>query len=217
MFLAAAVTGNLCVKTKKKKMGRSGRVASRVCFTLELRMSLPHAPSSSMALTLPPPPSSSRFALISKPPMCSNSTTAPPPSPDTPRQTSPPPAASVQKKSQPWPQDVFQFMRQHVEVLLLPSSHSSNSSTSTGGKEIRDCRGRNEQEEAPLEKNQRRRAATTESGSGIEVELRAQSPLPEDWEQFLDLKVRKDTCSLCKTGAGREIYNKPRAMSLSFL
>ncbi len=126
-------------------------------------------------------------------------------------------AASVKKKSEPWPQDVFQFMRQHVEVLLLASSHSSNSSISTGGKEIRDCRGRNEQEEAPLEKNQRRRAATTESGSGIEVELRAQSPLPEDWEQFLDLKVRKDTCSLCKTGAGREIYNKPRAMSLSFL
>jgi hypothetical protein len=179
------------VKTKKKKMGRSGRVASRVCSTLELRMRLPHAPSSSMALTLPPPPSSSTFALISKPPMCSNSTTAPHPSPDIPRQTPLPPAASVKKKSQPWPQDVFQFMRQHVEVLLLPSSHSSNSSTSTGGEEKRDCRSRNEQEEAPLEKNQRRRAATTESGSGIEVELRAQSPLPEDWEQFLDLKVRR--------------------------
>jgi hypothetical protein len=154
-------------------------------------MSVPHAPSSSMALTLPPPPSSNTFALISKPPMCSNSTTAPPQSPDTPPQTPPPPPASVKKKSQPWPQDLFQFMRQHVEVLVLPSSHSSNSSTSTGGKEKRDCRGRNEQEEAPLEKNQRRRAATTESGSGIEVELRAQSLLPEDWEQFLDLKVRR--------------------------
>ncbi len=148
MFLAAAVTGNLCVKTKIKKMGRSGRVASRVCSTLELRMSLPHAPSSSMALTLPPPPSSSTFALISNPPMCSNSTTAPHPSPDMPRQSPPPPAASVKKKSQPWLQDVFQFMRQHVEVLLLPSSDSSNCSTSTGGKEKRDRRGRNEQEEA---------------------------------------------------------------------
>ncbi len=95
----------------------------------------------------------------------------------------------MKKKSQPWLQDVFQFMRQHVEVLLLPSSDSSNCSTSTGGKEKGDRRGRNEQEEAPLEKNQRRCAATTESGSGIEVELRAQSPLPEDWEQFLDLKV----------------------------
>ncbi|CAK9228059.1 unnamed protein product [Sphagnum troendelagicum] len=114
-------------------------------------------------------------------------------------------AASVKKKSEPWPQEVFQFMRQHVEVLLLPSSHSSNSSISTGGKEIRDCRGRNEQEEAPLEKNQRRRAATTESGSGIEVELRTQSPLPEDWEQFLDLKTgelfyfHRGSCKRAKT------------------
>ncbi len=101
-----------------------------------------------------------------------------------------PPATSSECEEEVTPvaARLVSVLAQHVEVLLLPSSHSS---TSAGGKEKRECRGRNEQEEAPLEKNQRRRATTTESGSGIEVELRAQSPLPEDCEQFLDLKVRR--------------------------
>jgi hypothetical protein len=53
-----------------------------------------------------------------------------------------------------------------------------------------------EEEEETLTKQCEKTATAVADASGIEVELHTQSPLPEDWEQFLDLKVaRKETRS----------------------
>jgi hypothetical protein len=52
------------------------------------------------------------------------------------------------------------------------------------------------EEEVTLKKQCEKAATAVADASGIEVELHTQSPLPEDWEQFLDLKVgEKETRS----------------------
>jgi hypothetical protein len=48
-----------------------------------------------------------------------------------------------------------------------------------------------QEEEETLKKQCENAATAVAEASGIEVELHTQSPLPEDWEQFLDLKVAK--------------------------
>jgi hypothetical protein len=182
---------------KKKKtvvvMGRSGKIAPRICSTLELRTHAPPPPSSSMALTLPPA-SNTDAAALSKPPAeavkCCRSS-PPPPSPATPGQT---PPASV--KPQAWPQEVLELMQQQVKVLR--SSDGGGGVDEAPGKRKRVCPAADrdgeedeaaEEEEETLKKQCEKAATAVADASGIEVELHTQSPLPEDWEQFLDLKT----------------------------
>ncbi len=182
---------------KKKKtvvvMGRSGRIAPRICSTLELRTHALPPPSSSMALTLPPS-SNTDAAALSKPPAeavkCCRSS-PPPPSPATPGQT---PPASV--KPQAWPLEVLELMQQQVKVLR--SSDGGGGVDEAPGKRKRACPAADrdgeedeaaEEEEETLKKQCEKAATAVADASGIEVELHTQSPLPEDWEQFLDLKV----------------------------
>ncbi|CAK9233318.1 unnamed protein product [Sphagnum troendelagicum] len=181
---------------KKKKtvvvMGRSGKIAPRICSTLELRTHAPPPPSSSMALTLPPS-SNADAAAPSKQPVeavkCCRSS-PPPPSPATPGQT---PPASV--KPQAWPQEVLELMQQQVKVLR--SSDGGGGVDEAPGKRKRACPAADRdgeedeaaEEEETLKKQCEKTATAVTEASGIEVELHTQSPLPEDWEQFLDLKT----------------------------
>jgi len=147
-----------------------------------------------MALTLPPS-SNADAAALSKPPAeavkCCRSS-PPPPSPATPGQT---PPASV--KPQAWPQEVLELMQQQVKVLR---SSDGGGVDEAPGKRKRACPAADrdgeedetaEEEEETLTKQCEKAATAVTEASGIEVELHTQSPLPEDWEQFLDLKVAK--------------------------
>ncbi|CAM6049302.1 unnamed protein product, partial [Sphagnum compactum] len=80
---------------------------------------------------------------------------APHPSPDMSRQTPPPPAASVKKKSQPWPQDVFQFMRQHVETdsRCLEEEASESSHAASPSREEEEVESANSQEKCSKRKS----------------------------------------------------------------
>jgi hypothetical protein len=146
-----------------------------------------------MALTLPPS-SNTDAAALSKPPAeavkCCRSS-PPPPSPATPGQT---PPASV--KPQAWPQEVLELMQQQVKVLR--SSDGGGGVDEAPGKRKRACPAADrdgeedeaaEEEEETLKKQCEKAATAVADASGIEVELHTQSPLPEDWEQFLDLKT----------------------------
>jgi hypothetical protein len=173
-------------------MGRSGKIAPRICSTLELRTHAQSPPSSSMALTLPPSSNTDAVAL-SKPTteavkFCRSS--PPPPSPATPGQT---PPASV--KPQAWPQEVLELMQQQVKVLRC--SDGGGGIDEAPGKRKRACPAADRdgeedeaaEEEVTLKKQCEKAATAVADASGIEVELHTQSPLPEDWEQFLDLKT----------------------------
>lgn len=87
-------------------MGRAGRVAPRICSTLELRT---HA--SSLTVSLP--------ATASKPVPLS------PPSPGTPVQVAP---ASVRPALQAWPQDALQVVQRQMEALRSHSLEASEPS-----------------------------------------------------------------------------------------
>ncbi len=128
-------------------------------------------------------PSSPVISLSSKPP-ASVSSSSPPPSPDTPDQT---PPACVKPSLQAWPQAVLQLMQQQVEALSSSGSNSGSNNEEQPGKRKRES----EQEEKSLEMKRCEEKAA--AAAGVEVELHAQSPLPEDWEQFLDLKVSLDS------------------------
>jgi hypothetical protein len=88
-------------------------------------------------------------------------------------------------------------MQQQVKVLR--SSDGGGGVDEAPGKRKRACpaadRDREEheaaEEEETLKKQCEKAATVVAEASGIEVELHTQSPLPEDWEQFLDLKVAK--------------------------
>ncbi|CAK9277955.1 unnamed protein product [Sphagnum jensenii] len=159
-------------------MGRSDRRApSRICSTaLELRTQ--QVSSSMVALTLVLP-SSTVVSLSSKPP-ASVSSSSPPPSPDTPDQT---PPACVKPSLQAWPQGVLQLMQQQVEALSSSRRNCGSNNEEQPGKRKRES----EEEEKSLEMKRCEEKAA--AAAGVEVELHAQSPLPEDWEQFLDLKT----------------------------
>ncbi|KAH8955231.1 hypothetical protein BDL97_08G124000 [Sphagnum fallax] len=160
-------------------MGRSDRRApSRICSTaLELRTQ--QVSSSMVALTLVLP-SSTVVSLSSKLPASVSSASSPPPSPDTPDQT---PPACVKPSLQAWPQGVLQLMQQQVEALSSSRRNCGSNNEEQPGKRKRES----EEEEKSLEMKLCEEKAA--AAAGVEVELHAQSPLPEDWEQFLDLKT----------------------------
>ncbi len=164
-------------------MGRSDRRApSRICSTaLELRTQ--QVSSSMVALTLVLP-SSTVVSLSSKLPASVSSASSPPPSPDTPDQT---PPACVKPSLQAWPQGVLQLMQQQVEALSSSRRNCGSNNEEQPGKRKRES----EEEEKSLEMKLCEEKAA--AAAGVEVELHAQSPLPEDWEQFLDLKVGLDS------------------------
>ncbi|KAG0625430.1 hypothetical protein M758_2G054400 [Ceratodon purpureus] len=89
-------------------MGRAGRVAPRICSTLELRT---HASSLTVSL---PATSGSKPAPLS------------PPSPGTPGQVAP---ASVRPVLQAWPQDALQVVQRQMEALRSHSLEASEPST----------------------------------------------------------------------------------------
>ena len=89
-------------------MGRAGRVAPRICSTLELRTHV----SASLTVSL--------SATVSK------SGPASPPSPGTPVQVAP---ASVRPVLQAWPQDALQVVQRQMEALRSQSSEPSEPST----------------------------------------------------------------------------------------
>ncbi len=164
-------------------MGRSDRRApSRICSTaLELRTQ--QVSSSMVALTLVLP-SSTVVSLSSKPPASVSSPSSPPPSPDTPDQT---PPACVKPSLQAWPQGVLQLMQQQVEALSSSRRNCGSNNEEQPGKRKRES----EQEEKSL--GMKRCEEKAAAAAAVEVELHAQSPLPEDWEQFLNLKVSLDS------------------------
>lgn len=88
---------------KLRAMGRAGRVAPRICSTLELRT---HASS----LTVSLPATASKTVPLS------------PPSPGTPGQVAP---ASVRSVLQAWPVDALQVVQRQMEALRSQSSESS--------------------------------------------------------------------------------------------
>jgi hypothetical protein len=129
-------------------------------------------------------PSSTVVSLSSKLPASVSSASSPPPSPDTPDQT---PPACVKPSLQAWPQGVLQLMQQQVEALSSSRRNCGSNNEEQPGKRKRES----EEEEKSLEMKLCEEKAA--AAAGVEVELHAQSPLPEDWEQFLDLKVGLDS------------------------
>jgi len=129
-------------------------------------------------------PSSTVVSLSSKLPASVSSASSPPPSPDTPDQT---PPACVKPSLQAWPQGVLQLMQQQVEALSSSRRNCGSNNEEQPGKRKRES----EEEEKSLEMKLCEEKAA--AAAGVEVELHAQSPLPEDWEQFFDLKVGLDS------------------------
>jgi len=129
-------------------------------------------------------PSSTVVSLSSKLPASVSSASSPPPSPDTPDQT---PPACVKPSLQAWPQGVLQLMQQQVEALTSSRRNCGSNNEEQPGKRKRES----EEEEKSLEMKLCEEKAA--AAAGVEVELHAQSPLPEDWEQFFDLKVGLDS------------------------
>ncbi len=185
-------------------MGRSGRVAPRICSTLEIRT---HPPTSSMALTLPPPPSSTTTVVAAAAPApapapliktttVSCSPLPPPPlSPYTPGQTLPPASVKPRQQQQAWPLALLQLMQQQLVMLNSHNDDDDGGSTGGGGgctKRKHCCAAaadHHDQEGLPQDPYE---AGAVAAGNDVEpdVELHAQSPLPDEWEQFLDLRVR---------------------------
>lgn len=134
-------------------MGRAGRVAPRICSTLELRT---HASS----LTVSLPATTSKAAVP-----------ASPPSPGTPVQEHAP--ACVRPALQAWPQEALQVVQRQMEALRSQSSEVSEPST----------------RKRELECSESQEPNSTLQGDSFEEALQTQSALPEDWEQFLNLKT----------------------------
>ena len=88
-------------------MGRAGRVAPRICSTLDVRT---HASSLTLSLS----------ATVSK------LVAVGPPSPGTPVQVAP---ASVRPVLQAWPQDALQVVQRQMEALRSQSSEASERPT----------------------------------------------------------------------------------------
>lgn len=177
-------------------MGRSGRVAPRICSTLEIRT---HPPTSSMALTLPPPPSSTTTVVaaaapapapLAKTTTVSCSPLPPPPlSPDTPGQTLPPASVKPRLQQQAWPLALLQLMQQQLEMLNSHNDDDGGSTAAAAGctKRKHCCAAAADHHDQGLLQDPYEACAVA---AGNDVELHAQSPLPDEWEQFLDLRVR---------------------------
>jgi hypothetical protein len=101
-------SSRLFADKRRVEMGRAGRVAPRICSTLELRTHV----SASLTVSL--------SATVSKPGPAS------PPSPGTPVQVAP---ASVRPVLQAWPQDALQVVQRQMEALRSQSSEASEPST----------------------------------------------------------------------------------------
>ncbi|XP_024396005.1 uncharacterized protein [Physcomitrium patens] len=115
--------------------------------------------TSSLTISLP--------AYVSKPGLgC-------PPSPSTPVQVAPAPARLARLA---WPQDAVQVVQLQLEALRSHSMEAIESSTRKRGLVTSNS---HETLDASLNK----------VTSGLEVALKTQPALPEDWEQFLDLKT----------------------------
>jgi hypothetical protein len=181
-------------------MGRSGRVAPRICSTLEIRT---HPPSSSMALTLPPPPSSTTTVIaaaapapapLTKTTTVSCSPLPPPLSPDTPGQTLPPASVKPRQQQQAWPLALLQLMQQQLEMLNSRNDDDGGITSAAAGctKRKRCCAAAadHHDQEGPLQDPYEAGAVAAGNDMELDVELHAQSPLPDEWEQFLDLRVR---------------------------
>lgn len=152
-------------ETGREGMGRAGRAAPRTCSTLELRTHV----SSPLTVSLLPP-----TTTVSKPSVPSS-----PPSPSTPVQEAP---ASVTPMRQAWPQDVLQVVQLQLESIRSHSVVQPNETVMS--------RKRGFQSSESYEDVKKQQQDELAVSPGLEVELQAQTPLPQDWEQCLDLKVR---------------------------
>lgn len=118
---------------------------------------------------------------VSVPAATSKQVLSSPASPGTPIQNVP---ASVRAVRLAWPEDALQAVQRHVVAIRLQSIEVSEPSSR---KRSYDC---SEVQEAP-------ETSQNEDACGLEVALQSKPALPEDWEQFLDLKVpNMITCNL---------------------
>ncbi|XP_024395604.1 uncharacterized protein [Physcomitrium patens] len=110
---------------------------------------------------------------VSVPAATSKQVLSSPASPGTPIQNVP---ASVRAVRLAWPEDALQAVQRHVVAIRLQSIEVSEPSSR---KRSYDC---SEVQEAP-------ETSQNEDACGLEVALQSKPALPEDWEQFLDLKT----------------------------
>lgn len=96
-----------------------------------------------------------------------------PPSPGTPIQCSP---ASVRPVRLAWPKDALEVIRRQMEAIRSQSVEASELASP---------------QRSPDSSEMQKAIETAQNDDtfGLEVSLRQRSALPEDWEQFLDLKV----------------------------
>jgi hypothetical protein len=83
---------------------------------------------------------------------------------------------------QAWPQDVLQVVQLQLESIRSHSVVQPNEAAMS--------RKRGFQSSESYEDAKKQQLDELAVSPGLEVELQAQSPLPQDWEQCLDLKVR---------------------------
>lgn len=153
---------------KKQVQGGMGR-AGRV------------APRTCSTLELRTHLSSSSSSMLLTLPTSTMKPSSSPPSPSTPVQAAP--ASTTPPLQQEWPQDALQVVQLQLESLRSHASFANEPVTRKRGFEASSAViGKVDQQ--------------GDVSAGFEVELHAQPALPEDWEQFLDLKVRKTRQSI---------------------